>query len=66
MNNNSDEVYGWILKCTICGTTWILEVSFDIRDVKKLYHFCEKCNRNTFHDILGRKEKDKSREIEIN
>ncbi len=51
-----NSVKGWVLKCSICGSIWILEVSFDVRNVKMLYHFCNKCGRNTFHEILGRAE----------
>ncbi|MEM1542650.1 MAG: hypothetical protein QW101_07885 [Ignisphaera sp.] len=56
-SQESEETCGWIMRCTICGTTWILEVSFDIRDTKRLYHFCRKCRSNTFHEVLERKEK---------
>ncbi len=45
---------GWILRCRECGTIWILEVSFDISDMDKVYHYCPKCKKNTFHDVLGR------------
>jgi len=47
---------GWVLRCRECGTVWLLEVSFDISDMKQLYHYCKYCKRNTFHDILGRLE----------
>jgi hypothetical protein len=52
----NNDVKGWILKCTVCNNIWVLEVSFDIRNVKTLYHFCYKCKRNTFHEVLGRTE----------
>ncbi|MEL9939402.1 MAG: hypothetical protein QW348_07805 [Ignisphaera sp.] len=48
--------HGWLLKCTVCGMKWVLEVSFDIRDVKSIYHYCKTCKKNTFHEVLGRVE----------
>lgn len=54
MANIKEEVYGWLMKCTVCGTIWVLEVSFDIRDAKRLYHYCLRCKRNTFHEVLDR------------
>ncbi|MDK6028436.1 hypothetical protein QPL79_03560 [Ignisphaera sp. 4213-co] len=54
MSNNSK--CGWLLRCISCGTKWVLEVSFDIRDVKSIYHYCKKCRKNTFHEVLGRAE----------
>jgi hypothetical protein len=48
---------GWVVKCVTCGTRWVLEVSFDLRDSKLIYHYCKVCRKNTFHEILGRAEK---------
>jgi hypothetical protein len=53
----SSTIHGWIVRCTVCGTKWILEVSFDLRDVKQIYHYCRICKRNTFHEVIGRAEK---------
>uniref|UniRef100_A0A7C4NKR7 Uncharacterized protein n=1 Tax=Ignisphaera aggregans TaxID=334771 RepID=A0A7C4NKR7_9CREN len=47
---------GWLMRCTACDSTWVLEVSFDIRDTKSIYHYCTKCKRNTFHEVLMRVE----------
>ncbi|MCC6017206.1 MAG: hypothetical protein LM582_09220 [Desulfurococcaceae archaeon] len=57
MNSKEEYVSGWLLRCIVCGYAWILEVSFDIRDAKKIYHYCHKCKRNTFHEVLARVEK---------
>jgi len=54
MGHEEDYTCGWLLRCTVCGSIWVLEVSFDIRDTKKLYHYCPKCKRNTFHEVLAR------------
>ncbi len=53
---------GWLLRCRECGTIWVLEVSFDISDMDKVYHYCPRCKKNTFHDVLGRSEELKRRE----
>ncbi len=44
----------WKLRCTKCGTEWILRVSYDISDLDRIYHYCKKCKKNTFHEVLGR------------
>ena len=48
----------WLLRCTRCGKTWILEVSFDLTKLStgRLYHYCPYCKRNTFHEIVKRIE----------
>ncbi|WP_244403833.1 hypothetical protein [Pyrolobus fumarii] len=46
------------MRCTRCGRTWILEVSFDLASMGKLYHFCPHCRRNAFHEVLQRIEDD--------
>ena len=43
----------WLLKCEECGSEWELEVSFNLKDVPRLYHYCKVCRRNTFHKVLG-------------
>ena len=43
----------WILKCEECGNLWTLDVSFNLREVEKLYHYCSNCRKNTFHTVLG-------------
>ncbi|MFP3268057.1 MAG: hypothetical protein RXO29_00450 [Desulfurococcales archaeon] len=44
----------WLLKCHECGTEWYLEVSFNIAEMGKIYHYCKVCKKNTFHDVLKR------------
>lgn len=51
-----EKVCGWLVRCTACGMEWLLEVSFDISEAKRLYHYCSRCKRNTFHEILKRIE----------
>jgi ribosomal protein L44E len=46
----------WRLRCTECGTEWILEVSFNLKEFGKLYHYCRTCGKNTFHEVLGIEE----------
>jgi DNA-directed RNA polymerase subunit RPC12/RpoP len=48
----------WLLRCTRCGRTWILEVSFDLTKLStgKLYHYCPYCKQNTFHEVIKRIE----------
>ncbi|BES82124.1 hypothetical protein PABY_16910 [Pyrodictium abyssi] len=50
----------WLLRCTSCGNTWELEVSFDLTKLSsgKLYHYCKYCKRNTFHEIVERREEE--------
>ena len=43
----------WKLRCTECGTVWVLRVSFDLRSMGRIYHYCRVCKRNTFHEVLG-------------
>ncbi len=42
----------WVLKCLECGEEWLLEVSYDISEMDRIYHYCSKCGKNTFHKIL--------------
>jgi ribosomal protein L44E len=44
----------WRLRCKECGSEWVLKVSYDISDMKTIYHYCRKCRKNTFHEVLGR------------
>ncbi len=44
----------WRLRCTKCGFVWVLKVSYNISDMDKIYHYCPKCKKNTFHEILER------------
>ncbi|KSW11894.1 hypothetical protein CF15_03595 [Pyrodictium occultum] len=55
----------WLLRCTTCGNTWELEVSFDLTKLSsgKLYHYCRYCKRNTFHEILERVDEDGDAEL---
>ncbi|RLG78246.1 MAG: hypothetical protein DRO14_01240 [Thermoprotei archaeon] len=46
----------WKLRCTICKTEWILKVSYNISDFKRIYHYCKVCKRNTYHEIIGKVE----------
>lgn len=42
----------WRLKCEECSNEWALEVSFDLSELGKIYLYCKKCKRNTFHKII--------------
>ena len=42
----------WYLRCRTCKNTWALKVSYSLKDMTKLYHYCPYCKKNTFHDIL--------------
>ena len=57
MDVGRSSTRGWLVKCTTCGTKWVLEVSFDLRESKLIYHYCKVCGKNTFHEVLGRAEK---------
>jgi hypothetical protein len=53
------EMGCWLLKCRECGETWKLLVSFPLRkEFKQLFHYCSKCGRNTYHDIVDYVEED--------
>jgi len=43
----------WLLMCKRCHTKWVLDVSYDLRKIGKLYHYCTVCKKNTFHEVLG-------------
>ena len=43
----------WRLKCTECGTEWILPVSFRLDTIGRIYHYCRTCKKSTFHTVLG-------------
>ncbi len=44
----------WLLRCTRCGRTWVLEVSFDLASMGRIYHYCPYCRMNTFHVVVAR------------
>lgn len=44
----------WKLKCHECGVEWYLTVSFNLQEMGRIYHYCRKCGKNTFHDVLER------------
>lgn len=44
----------WRLRCHECETVWELAVSFNLLEMKRIYHYCRTCGRNTFHDVLER------------
>ncbi len=46
----------WVLRCTRCGRTWVLEVSFDLASMGRIYHYCPYCRRNTFHEVVEKIE----------
>ncbi len=46
----------WLLRCTECGRSWKLPVSFNLYELGKLYHYCPYCRKNTFHIIVERLE----------
>jgi len=43
----------WLLMCKKCNTKWVLDVSYDLRKMSKLYYYCATCKTNTFHEVLG-------------
>jgi len=46
----------WRLRCMECGSEWTLEVSFNLKEMGKIYHYCRKCGKNTFHEVIGLEE----------
>ncbi|MEB3757926.1 MAG: hypothetical protein GSR82_03875 [Desulfurococcales archaeon] len=44
----------WILRCTECGREWKLDVSFNLHEMGKIYHYCPYCKKNTFHVVVKR------------
>lgn len=44
----------WKLRCTECGNVWVLDVSFPLDKMGKIYHYCPFCKKNTFHEVIGR------------
>ncbi|MCS7107371.1 MAG: hypothetical protein NZ902_04635 [Acidilobaceae archaeon] len=44
----------WRLKCEECSREWELEVSFDLSEFSRLYHYCRFCRKNTYHAILAK------------
>ncbi len=50
----------WKLKCTECGKEWILPVSYDLKSMGRIYHYCPYCKKNTFHIVLERIEDEPS------
>ena len=46
----------WKLRCVECGSEWVLPVSFALDKMGKIYHYCRKCRRNTFHEVIERIE----------
>ncbi len=46
----------WLLKCNECGTEWVLKVSFNLEEMGKIYHYCKKCGKNTFHTVIKKTE----------
>jgi len=45
---------GWKLRCEDCGGVWVLEVSFDLYSMGRLYHYCPYCRRNRMHQVIER------------
>jgi len=43
----------YVLRCEECGTLWRPKVSYSLSDFQKLYHYCNVCKKNTFHEILS-------------
>ena len=46
----------WRLRCTECGREWILKVSYDLKSMGRIYHYCPYCKKNTFHIVVERVE----------
>ncbi len=42
----------WIIRCEKCGNERILYVSYNIKDMDKIYLYCPYCKRNTFNKII--------------
>ncbi len=49
----------WLLRCTSCKNEVKLKLGYNLYEFKKLYLFCERCGRNTYHEVIGHKEKGK-------
>jgi len=43
----------WKLECEDCGSVKILDVGYNLYEMKKVYIFCPTCRKNTFHKVLG-------------
>jgi len=50
----------WLLKCTSCGRINKLDLGYNLYEFKRIYVFCEHCNKNTFHEIIGHEEERSS------
>ena len=46
----------WLLKCNSCGNQIEVRLGYNLYEFKRLYLFCTKCQKNTYHEILGHKE----------
>ncbi len=42
----------WIVKCENCGNIRKVYVSYNIKNLTKIYIYCPKCRKNTFHIII--------------
>ncbi len=49
----------WILQCENCKREWVLEVSFNLSDMEKIYHYCPHCKKNTYNKILRKEDDEK-------
>ncbi len=48
----------WELRCEVCGNIRFLDLGFDLTEMKRVYVYCEVCGRNTFHTVLGPRERE--------
>lgn len=53
----------WRLKCSRCGRVWVLKVSYNLKEMGRIYHWCPYCRVNTFHEVLERID-DKEGEVQ--
>lgn len=42
----------WILKCRDCGSEKEIDLGFNLYKIGRIYIYCEKCRKNTFHDVI--------------
>ena len=46
----------WRLRCTRCGRVWVLKVSYNLKEMGRIYHWCPYCRVNTFHEVIEKVE----------
>lgn len=48
----------WLLECEDCKNIKKLDVAYNLLEFKRLYLYCRRCRRNTFHKVLEFEERD--------